>query len=210
MGWRRGGERFIGNGTGAFERQQVIRRRGCIVGRPENLDFVVLKGFDPRADVRRVLFRIVRNASLGCEEDARKFRAELLLGVVGIAKFVRRIERWAVQPGWVAGPVRKLVKGGPIVSGGILECLFGREMDAVGGQIVAGPVRLIVIDRRSGIIQNPLGRIHDFKGSWSLWLIFRDTVDLFGIEYGVHSVDKSCVTPALFLTVLAASDVVAG
>src|SRR5258708_36088239 len=110
----------------------------------------------------------------------------------------------------MAGPVRKLMKRGPVIPGCVLECVFGREMNAVAGPIVEGTVGLIVTDLGAGIFENLLARIHDFKRSGLLRLVFRHTVDLPRIEYGVHPVHESGAAPVLSVTVVAASSVFVG
>ena len=54
------------------------------MSRSEYFVLVLTESFDRRPNIRRVLFRVVRNASLGREEDARKFCAKLFFGIVGI------------------------------------------------------------------------------------------------------------------------------
>src|SRR5437588_3534525 len=110
----------------------------------------------------------------------------------------------------MAGPVSELVKRGTVISGSVLECIFRRQMDAVAGAIVESLVGLVVSDLRAGIVQNLLCRIHDFKWSWSLWLIFRDALDLLGIKYGVHAVDEPGVPPVPPVTGVTAFGIVAG
>ena len=124
--------------------------------RSEDFVLVLTEGFDPRPNIRRVLFRVVGNAALGREEDAREFRAKLFFGIVGIPESVRRIQRRPIQSRRMAGPVGKLVKRGPVISGGIFECIFGRQMDAVAGAVVEGLVGLVVSDLGAGIVQNLL------------------------------------------------------
>src|SRR5260370_2094361 len=107
------------------------------------------------------------------------------------------MERGAMQGRRMAGQVGKLMKRGTVVSGSLPECIFRRQMDAVAGAMVESLVGLVVSDLRAGIVQNLLRRIHDLKWSWSLWLIFRHALDLFGVEYRVHAVYEPCITPTL-------------
>jgi len=80
------------------------------MSRSEYFVLVLTERFNPRPNVGRVLFRVVRNASLGREEDARKFCAKLFFGIVGIPEAMGFSECGPIQPGDVSTPVQSIFK----------------------------------------------------------------------------------------------------
>jgi len=88
----------------------------------------------------------MRHAEFGSEKHTGEFGSEFLLRVVRIAKPVRLVQRWSVQPRAVAGPVGKLMKGGPEKRGRIMECILRGQVDAVGCPAVEGSVVLVMGD----------------------------------------------------------------
>src|SRR5690606_28473137 len=117
-----------------------------VLGRPEDLVFVVLEGLDPRGDVGSMLLWIVGNTFLRGEEHAGQFRSKLLLRVVGVAEAVAFVEGLAVEPHWMAAPMRQFMERRAVVVRRIPERFPCREVDLVGSRTVEGPVILIVRD----------------------------------------------------------------
>src|SRR5437660_509158 len=103
---------------------------------PEDFVFVVVKSLNPRSDVRRVIGGFMRNSAFGCDEDAGELGTKLLACVVEIAEAVRIVKCGPIEPGWMSGPMRKLMQSCSVVSGRVLECLFWRQMDAVRAPVI--------------------------------------------------------------------------
>src|SRR5207302_7598382 len=97
-----------------------------IMSGPKDLVFVFLQGFDPRTDIGCVLLWIVRNPAFGCHEYACEFGTQFLFRIVRVAETIAFGQRLPVQAGWMASPVRQLVKGGAVITGGVLEGIFRR------------------------------------------------------------------------------------
>jgi len=76
-----------------------------VPGSAEDFVLVLPENLQPRAKVGSVAVRIVRDAALGHQKDARQFRTKLLLGVRRITKEVGLIERLPVETRFVATPV---------------------------------------------------------------------------------------------------------
>src|SRR4051812_48896966 len=94
-------------------------------------------------------FGIVRNSLLRRNENARKLRSELFLCIVLIPKPIAVGERGPVKAIRVSRPVRQFVERRSVISTGVFEGVFGREVDAVALSVVERAVCLIVGDSGS-------------------------------------------------------------
>src|SRR4051812_24024121 len=110
-----------------------------------------------------MLLGIMWNSALGRQKNARQFRAEFFLGIVQIAKLIGVVERRPVKPRWMAGGVGNLMKCRPVIASRIVESVFRWQMNAVAGATVENPIRLIMVDRNAGIIENSLCRTDHLK-----------------------------------------------
>src|ERR1035437_1603576 len=63
-------------------------------------------------------------------------------------------------------------------------------MDAVLGAAVKRAVRLIVGDVRAGVLQNLFARLGSLEGCVLFGRVWRDALDLLGVEDRVHAVDE--------------------
>ena len=97
----------------------------------EDFVLVLFQGFDPGTHVCGMIRGIVGDADFCGDEDACQFSAKLLLGVVQIAESIRLVQRRAIQPRCMAGPVREFVEGRAVVAGRVLEGILRRQVDAV-------------------------------------------------------------------------------
>src|ERR1022692_4907912 len=88
----------------------------------------------------------------------------------------------------MAGPVRELVKSGSIISRRVLESILWGKMDAVAASVIKGVVALIVFYSSTRIRQNSLTSLYCLKWGPLRWLVFRNSVNLLGVEDGVHAV----------------------
>src|ERR1700743_3123278 len=93
----------------------------------------------------------------------------------------------------MAGPVRKLVEGGAIVAGRVLEGFLRRQMDAVGGRAIERTFALVVCDLCPGIKEDALAAVNCLECGTAFALERRDTVDLFGVEDRVHPVNEAAL-----------------
>ena len=101
-----------------FQHEQEIGGVMGVAGSPEDFVFVVLEGFDPRAQISSMAVGIVRNAALGHKENAGKFCSQLLFGVVGIAEAIAFIKGFPVQSTRGSAEMGQFMKGGPIILSG--------------------------------------------------------------------------------------------
>ena len=71
----------------------------------------------------------------------------------------------------MAGPVRQLMQRGAVVSSGVFESVFRRQMDAVLRAAVKGAIRLVVADLRAGVLQDLLARLDSLERRILLGLV---------------------------------------
>src|SRR5580693_2861814 len=109
----------------------------------------------------------------------------------------------------MARPVRQLVERCSVISGRVLERLFGREMNTVAGPAVECPVALIVADLRAGVVENSFARAYYLKGRRALWLILRHSVDLTRVEDCIDAVNEPLAATAFVIATLPVSGIVA-
>src|SRR5580658_6644830 len=88
----------------------------------------------------------------------------------------------------MAGPVRELVKRCSIISRRVFESVLWGKMDAVVASVIKGVVALIVFYSSTGIGQNSLTSLYCLKWGPLLRLVFRNAVNLLGVEDSVHAV----------------------
>ena len=156
-------ECLVGDRGVALEAEQEICSLRCIVGSPKDLVLILLERLNPTSDVRGVGFGVVRNSLLRCNEYARKLRSEFFLCVVLIAEPVAVRQCGSVQPFRVSRPVREFVERGPVISTGVFEGIFGREVDAVALSVVERPVSLIVSDFCSAAAEDAFAGFYSFE-----------------------------------------------
>src|SRR5579885_2642234 len=133
--------------------------------------------------------RIVRNAALGSQEQAGQFGAQLLLGIIQVAKAIALIQCLAVEPAGMAGPVSELMKRGSIVIRRGRERCLGRQVNRISGAIVEGGIVLIVQDARARVLQDGFGSSYDLELLALLRRVGRNPIDLFCVEHSVDAVN---------------------
>src|ERR1700722_3927052 len=79
---------------------------------------------------------------------------------------------------------------GAVVSGGVLEGVLRRQVDAVLRAAVECAIRLVVRDVRARILQDLLTRLDSLESGVLLAHVRRNPLDLLGVEYGVYAVDE--------------------
>src|SRR5947209_1290973 len=158
--------------------------------RPEDLVLVLLQRLDPRVHIGGMLLGVVRNAALRRQKYACQLRAQFLFGVVGVAEAIRLIQCGPVQAGWMSGPVSQLMKCGPVISGRIGKRLLRWKVNAVCAATVERLVGLIMMDSRSGVLQNLLASVDYFEWRVLLRLIARSAIHLLGVEDRVNPMNQ--------------------
>src|SRR5438876_8260765 len=98
---------------------------------------------EPGAEVGGVGVRVVRDAALGHQEDARELGTQLFLGIVEISKAVALIQGLPVETLAGARPVTTFVEGGPVIGTCRLEGRPRRKVNGVGHGIVEGAIGLV-------------------------------------------------------------------
>src|SRR5690606_2939023 len=116
-----------------------------------------------RANISRMVGRVVRNAAFGGQKDAGQLRAQLFPRITLVAEALAFVERRPVQSGRMSRPVRQLMQGGTVVIRRGVEGRLRRKMDAVVEAVVESPVALIVVDLGTGIRQHALSGVDDFE-----------------------------------------------
>jgi len=119
----------------------------------DDLERILLQGLDPGTDVRQMLAWIVADAQVLAEHPGGDFRSKLLPGI----DFGAERAELPGQARGMAGPVAELVQGRGVVSVLPHEVVFGWQADLVRAQAVEGPVALVVLDDRAGVLKDGLG-----------------------------------------------------
>lgn len=104
---------------------------------------IVLQCLDPRVNIGGMAARIVEDASLAGEEHTGDLCAKLLSRIVQITELVRLREGRTIQPRRMSGPMRELVKCRAVIAGCMLERIFARQVNRIGGSVIKGVVCLI-------------------------------------------------------------------
>src|SRR5439155_15530535 len=142
----------------------------------------------PGAEVGGVTVRIVGDATLGHQEDARELGPQLFLGIVEISKSVALIQGLAVEPLGGARPVTTFVKGGPVIVPRRLEGRPWRKVNGVGHGIVEGAIGLVMTDAGAAVTQQGLCSFDGLPLLAHPRRVSRNPVDLTCVENRVDAV----------------------
>lgn len=135
------------------EIQGLLGLVGCLEYGP----VVVLKDLNPRLDIVRVL-AVVGHPHMCAKERPSKLRYQFFESVLGGAE---RVLNFAIKPGVMACPVGEFVEGYGIEALLILEQFTRRKGNNVRPGCVAGPVNVLELDNRSGLLDDLLGFLDD-------------------------------------------------
>src|SRR5260370_39334712 len=138
-----------------------------------------------------MLLGIVRDASLGRQKHARKFRSKLLVCFLLRTEHIGAGLRKPVQPIGVPGPMAELVQRSAIVFGLCGKRRFRRQVDRVRETAVEGAVLLVMMDLRAGVLEDRFAGLYDFPLRVKLRLILSDALNLSTVEDCVDTMDQS-------------------
>src|SRR3984957_20722240 len=79
---------------------------------------------------------------------------------------------------------------GAVVSGGVLEGVLRRKVDAVLRAAVERAIRLVVRDVRARILEDLLTRLDSLESCVLLGRVLWNMLDLLSVEDGVHAVNE--------------------
>src|SRR5437899_909053 len=90
-------------------------------------------------------------------------------------------------------PMREFMQGGAVIPRRVLERLFWRQMDAVRRRSIERAVTLVVRDLRSGVCKDAFAAVRDLKLGRLGPFESGYTIDLFGVEDRIDTVDESAL-----------------
>src|SRR5438067_1621027 len=90
-------------------------------------------------------------------------------------------------------PMCKFMQGGAVIVRRVFKRLFWRQMDAVRRRSVERAVTLVVRDLCSGICKDSFAAVGNFKLGGLGPFKSGHTVDLFGVEDRIDTVDQSAL-----------------
>ncbi len=128
-----------------------------------------------------MLVWVVRYAQFARRHHGRDFRPQLFTRVSGCAEF---IHQRTVQPAFMSRPMAKFVQCGGVIPAVIVKLFFRRQVNFVGTGGVTGSIGIEMDNFRTGGGQQFFSPFMVGKYRNRFFIVSRQAVYLFGIEYG--------------------------
>ena len=164
-----------------LKRHNKIFDFGGVTAGVDNFCRIVFQDLNPVFYIGGMLVWVVRYAQFARRHHGRDFRPQLFTRVSGCAEF---IHQRTVQAAFMPRPMAKFVQCGGVIPAVIVKLFFRRQVNFVGTGGVTGSIGIEMDNFRTGGGQQFFSPFMVGKYRNRFFIVSRQAVYLFGIEYG--------------------------